>query len=134
MLLRALPLAAVMLVAPLCGGEDPVAVLERQKEELLETTVEKKEFWAQVERKGEAAKRLKALREEQATIQAELAVLEARRAAAEPSLASAREVNGRAEAVKAEVEEREAELDAALRELEAMLGRWKQAASAQEPG
>lgn len=134
MWLRAVPLLAVTLAAPLCGGEDPVAVLEKQKQQLLETTVEKKEFWAQVERKGAAAPRLKALREEAASIQAELAALEARRAASEPSLAAAQDVNGRAEAVKAEIGRREAELAEALRGLEATLDRWKSAGAPEGPG
>jgi chromosome segregation ATPase len=131
MLLRTLPLAALLLAAPLCGGEDPVAVLEAEKQELLATTVEKKDFWAQVERKGAGAKRLTVLRDEQADIRAELSSLDARRAALDPSLVSAREINDRAEEVKAELARRAAELEEALRALEATLASWK---SAQAPG
>jgi len=131
MLLRAVPLAAVLLAAPICGGEDPVAVLEAQKRELLETTVEKKAFWAEVERKGAAAKRLAALRDEEAAIRAEHAALAARGAGVEPSLASAQEINARAEEAQAELARREAELAEALRALEATLAGWQ---SARGPG
>ena len=123
MLLRAPPLAALALAAGLCGGEDPVAVLEKQKQELLGTTVEKKEFWAQVERKGAAAKRRKELEASVARSSSELAELDARRAGLEPSLEPAAEVNRRAEEVKAEILRREEELGAASSELERTLGR-----------
>jgi hypothetical protein len=129
-LLRNLPLAALLLAARICSGEDSVALLESRKQELLATTVEKKEFWAEVERKGGAAKRLKALRDEEADLRAELAALEARRASVEPSLASAREINGRAAEVKAELARREAELAEALRALEATLAGWQSARAA----
>jgi hypothetical protein len=124
MVLRALPLAALMLAAGLCGGEDPVAVLEGQKRELLASTVEKKEFWAQVERKGAAAKRLQELEPQRVELQQELASLEARRAAIEPSLSQAREVNRRADEVMAEIVRRETELAGRTRELEATLERF----------
>lgn len=134
MLCRALPLVALALAARLCGGEDPVAVLEKQKQELLATTVEKREFWAQVERKGSYAKQERALEEEASALQVELATAEARRAGVEPALGQAREVNGRAETVKAEVEKREAELEAMIRELEATLEAWKQAGAPEGAG
>ena len=123
MLLRALPLAALALAAGLCGGEDPVAVLEGKKQELLASTVEKKEFWAEVERKGASAKRLKELQAERLVLQQQLGELDARRAGLEPSLEPAREVNRRAEEVKAEILRREQELGAASSELERTLGR-----------
>jgi len=129
MLLRALPLAALALSAGLCGGEDPVAVLEARKQEVLATTVEKKEFWAQVERKGALAKRRQQLEEEEASLGRQLAELEARRAALAPGLAPAREVNQRAEEVKGEVLRREEELAERIRELEETLARWKSAAA-----
>jgi hypothetical protein len=124
---RGLPLAALALVIRLCGGEDPVAVLEKQKQELLANTVEKREFWTQVERKGVFAKEKRALEEEAATLSGDVAVAESRRAAVEPALAQARDVNARAEAVKVEIEKRDAELAAAIRELEATLAAWKRA-------
>jgi hypothetical protein len=133
-MLRALPLAAIVLAAPLCGGEDPVAVLEGKKRELLERTVEKREFWVQVERKGIYHKEKRRIQDEQSALQAEVGVAESRRAAVEPELANAREVNGRAEAVKAEVMQREAELTAAIAALEDTLARWKAAGPAGEGG
>jgi hypothetical protein len=127
MLLRALPLAALVLAAPICGGEDPVAVLEREKQKLLESTVEKREFWIQVERKGVFAKEKRRLADELSALSVEIGMVEARRAGAEPGLANAREVNGRADDVRAEVAKREAELGAASAELEATLAKWKDA-------
>ena len=133
-MLRALPLAAIVLAAPLCGGEDPVAVLEAKKKAVLESTVEKKEFWVQVERKGVYHKEKRRIQDEQSALQAEIGVAEARRAGAEPGLANAREVNGRAEAVKAEVVKREAELAAAIAKLEETLAGWKAAGPPAEGG
>jgi hypothetical protein len=130
--LRSVPLVALVLAAGLCGGEDPVAVLEARKQELLAATVEKREFWAQVERKGEAAKRLKELEDERLALQQQLAAEEARRASLEPNLAPAREVNQRAEEVKAEILRRDAELGARNAELETTLEGWKRAAAAPE--
>jgi hypothetical protein len=133
-MLRALPLAAIVLAAPLCGGEDPVAVLEAKKREVLERTVEKKEFWVQVERKGVYHKEKRRIQDERSALQAEIGVAEARRAAAEPGLVNAREVNGRAETVHAEIAKREAELAAAIAELEGTLERWKAAGPEGEGG
>jgi hypothetical protein len=133
MLARALPLLALALAAPLCGGEDPVAVLEEQKRELLAGTVEKKEFWAQVERKGAAAKRLQQLEGERAALEQELAGVEARRAGLEPGIGRAQEVNQRAGDVEAEIARRQEELDGHIRELESTLARWR-AAGAPEGG
>jgi seryl-tRNA synthetase len=129
MILRAVPLAALALAAGLCGGEDRVAVLEQQKQELLATTVEKKAFWAEVERKGAATKRVRELDDERTGLVAELGQLEARRASVEPAVAQAEEVNARAEAVKAEIEGREAELNGKIAELEGVLSGWKAASS-----
>jgi septal ring factor EnvC (AmiA/AmiB activator) len=126
-LLRAVPLLAIALSAPLCGGEDPVVVLEREKQKLLENTVEKREFWVQVERKGVFAKEKRRLQDELSTLEVEIQTVEARRAGTEPGLANAREVNARAEEVRAEVEKREAELAAVVAELEGTLARWKDA-------
>lgn len=134
MLLRALPLAALALAAGLCGGEDPVAVLEGKRQELLASTVEKKEFWAEVERKGASAKRLKELQAERLVLQQQLGELDARRAGLEPSLEPAREVNRRAEEVKAEILRREQELGAASSELEGTLEGWKRAAAQEGAG
>jgi SMC interacting uncharacterized protein involved in chromosome segregation len=133
-LIKALPLAALALAAGLCGGEDPVAVLEGQKQELLASTVEKKEFWAQVERKGASAKRLKELEGERLELEQELGAVEARRAGLAPSVEPAREVNRRAEEVKAEILRREEEIGAAIGELERTLDGWKQAAAAEGAG
>jgi chromosome segregation ATPase len=133
-LIRALPLAAVVLAARLCGGEDPVAVLEARKQELLASTVEKPAFWAEVERKGAAAKRLRELEQERLALQQQLGELDARRAGLEPSLAPAREVNGRAEEVKAEILRREQELGTRISELESTLEGWKRAAGAEGAG
>ncbi len=123
-MLRVVPLAALALAAGLCGGEDPVAMLEGQKRELLAATVEKREFWGQVERKGAATKRLRELEARRAELEPELAGAEARRAAVEPSVAQAREVNQRAEEVKAEIARREDDLAARMRDLEGTLERF----------
>jgi septal ring factor EnvC (AmiA/AmiB activator) len=131
---RGMPLAALALAASLCGGEDPVAVLEAQKQELLASTVEKKEFWAQVERKGASAKRLKELEREMLELQQELGASEARRAGLEPSLEPAREVNRRADEVKAEILRREEELGAHIAELERTLEAWRQASGTGDEG
>jgi chromosome segregation ATPase len=128
-ILRALPLAALALAAGLCAGEDPVVVLERQKQEILATTVEKKAFWAEVERKGAAAKRLRELEDERAGLVGELGDLGARRASVDPAVAQAEEVNSRAEAVKEEIGGREAELRKKIAELESVLSGWKAASS-----
>lgn len=125
--MRILALAALPLAVRLCGGEDPVSVLERQKQELLASTVEKREFWIQVERKGVYAKEKRALEEEIAALSGEVDVAGARRAQAEPAVASARAVNTRADAIQAEIEARQAELDAAIRALEETLAGWKRA-------
>jgi hypothetical protein len=131
--LRALPLAVLVIAASACGGEDPVATLERQKRELLEATVEKREFWAQVERKGAAARAARAVEDERVELEGRLAALEARNAGLEPALAEAREVNARAEEVEAEIRRREAELAAKIREAEATLGRWEAASAPEAP-
>jgi hypothetical protein len=124
---RLLALATIPLAIRLCGGEDPVAVLEQEKAELLASTVEKREFWVQVERKGVYAKEKRALEEEIAALSGDVDVAGARRATVEPALASAREVNARADEVAAEIAARQAELDAAIRALEATLAEWKRA-------
>jgi hypothetical protein len=134
MLLRAIPLAAIVLAAPLCGGEDRVALLEDQKAELLATTVEKKEFWAQIERKGAVAKEMRKLEDELAALSAEVAVQEARRDAVAPPMAEALAVNGRAEAVKAEIDAREAALADAIDALEEKLAAWKRARAPEGSG
>ena len=136
MLLRlaAVPLLAFTLFARMCGSDERVAALETQKRELLESTVEKKEFWAQVERKGAAAKKRRELEDERIALEQALADADARRAAAEPPLAPAREINARAEAVKAELLRREEEAAAHLRELEAKLDGWKTAAGTRKEG
>lgn len=129
MLLRAaaVPLIAFTLFARMCGSDERVAALEQQKSNLLSSTVEKKEFWTQVERKGVAAKKRRELEDQRIALEQELADAEARRAANEPSLAPARDVNARAEAVKTELLKREADIAARVRELEATLGGWKAA-------
>jgi hypothetical protein len=122
--LRALPLVALAaLPADLCG-EDRVAILERQKQEFLAATVEKKEFWTQVERKGAAAKRLRELDEELGTLQQELAGLDPGSAQAETAIAQAAEVNRRAEEILAELQGRKREVAARNAELEQLLARW----------
>jgi septal ring factor EnvC (AmiA/AmiB activator) len=132
--LRGLPLATLALAAGLCGGEAPVALLETEKRELIAATVEKKDFWAEVERKGALAKRLKELQGEELELQQQLAASEARRAGLEPSLEPAREVNRRADEVKAEIQRREAELAARIAELERTLEAWRKASRAEEAG
>jgi hypothetical protein len=132
--IRGLPLAALALAAGLCGGEDPVALLEAEKQKLLASTVEKPEFWDQVERKGVAAKRLRELGEERLALEQQLSALSARRTALEPSLEPAREVNRRAEEVRAEILRREEELDAAATELERTLEAWGRAAAPEGAG
>jgi hypothetical protein len=122
--LRGLPLATLALAAGLCGGEAPVALLETEKRELIAATVEKKDFWAEVERKGALAKRLKELQGEELELQQQLA----------PSLEPAREVNRRADEVKAEIQRREAELAARIAELERTLEAWRKASRAEEAG
>lgn len=124
MLLRALPLVALAaLPAGLCG-EDRVAILEQQKRELLEATVEKRAFWAEVERKGAAAKRLRELQEELGPLQQELAALEPAAAPYDAAIAQAVDVNRRAEEVLAELRKRQRELAAQEDELEAVLARF----------
>jgi len=136
MLLRAaaVPLIAFTLFARMCGSDERVAALEQQKSELLASTVEKKEFWAQVERKGVAAKKKRELEDQRIALEQELADAEARRTANEPSLAPAREINARAEGVKAELLQKEADLGARVRELEATLGGWKAAGASAKEG
>ena len=122
--LRALPLVALAaLPAGLCG-EDRVAILEKQKQEFLATTVEKKDFWAHVERKGAAAKRLRELDEELGTLQQELAGLDPGTAQGEAAIAQAADVNRRAEEVLAELRRREDEVAGKNRELEKVLAGW----------
>jgi hypothetical protein len=123
----AVPLIAFTLFARMCGSDERVAALEEQKQELLAATVEKKEFWAEVERKGVAAKKRRELDDERIALEQALADAEARRTAVEPSIAPAREVNARAEAVKEEIARREAELAGKIGELETTLAAWKAA-------
>jgi hypothetical protein len=132
--LRALPLVAIVLAAPLCGGEDRVAILEREKAKFLTETVEKKEFWAQVERKGAAAKEHRKLEEELAAAKGDLAVHESRRAGVAPQAADAAAINGRAAAVKAEIDAREQALDESIRALEEKLAGWRRANTPEGPG
>lgn len=132
-MLRALPLAMIVLAAPLCGGEDRVAVLEREKAKFFEETVEKKEFWAQVERKGAAAKEHRKLEEELAAAKGDVDVQEARRAGVGPQTAEAAAINGRAEDVKAEIAARETALDDSIRGLEEKLAGWRRASTPEEP-
>lgn len=121
MFLRALPLVALAaLPAGLCG-EDRVAILEAQKQEILATTVEKKAFWSEVERKGAASKRLREVQEELGTLQQELAALDPATAPYEAAIAQAADVNRRAEEVLAELRKRQGELVAKSRELEGVL-------------
>jgi hypothetical protein len=132
-LLRALPLVALAaLPATLCG-EDRVAILEQRKRELLAATVEKKEFWAQVERKGAAAKRLRELQEELGTAQQELAPLQPAAGPYEAAIAQAAEVNRRAEEVVAELRKREAELASKQTELEGVLAKFDAGRSGSGP-
>ena len=134
MLLRALPIAVLVLAAPLCGGEDRVLLLEKQKADFLATTVPKKEFWAVVERKGAVARELRALEEEIAARKGDLSVLAARRGAVAAPMAEALAVNGRAAAVKSEVDVREAELAAAICALEEKLAAWRKASASEGSG
>lgn len=123
MTLRALPLLVVALAAP-CS-EDRVAVLEGQKRELLEATVEKQAFWAEVERRGSATRRVQELRSEASGLEQELAGLGPRAAAVEASLAQARDTNQRAQEVLDELRRRAEEETLPVRELEATLARWR---------
>jgi hypothetical protein len=124
MALRLVPIVGLALAAGLCGGEDRVALLEARRRELLASTVEKKEFWTQVERKGAAAKRLRELEGQRADLEQESVALEARHAAVEPALAQARDVNGRAQAAEAELLAREEELAGRIRAAEETLARF----------
>ena len=124
MRLRALPLVALAAFPANLCGEDRVAILEQQKRELLEKTVEKKAFWAQVERKGAAAKELRALQEELATLEQEAAALDPATAPYEAAIAQAADVNRRADDVIAELRNRQDALAAKQSQLEEVLAKF----------
>lgn len=116
-------LLLALLASPGCG-EDPVPALQARKAELLETTVAKEEFWAQVERKGIATKQVRDLEKELEKLRGEEQQLHARLVALDEAVGRAREVNERAATVVADVDARLVAVEGERAELEATLVGW----------
>ena len=115
---------ALLALALGACGEDPVPGLRARRAALLESTVEKERFWAEVERKGRATGARRELEGERAALLGRDGALAARAAQIEEARARAVEVNARADDVRAEVAARADEEEAAVRALEETLGAW----------
>jgi transcriptional regulator with GAF, ATPase, and Fis domain len=114
------PLLALALVSLACS-EDPVPKLEAEKQQVLERTLPKTEFWGEVGRKGELLKEKKADDAELAALVAKAAAIQPEQQQLAASLAQARDVNARAAALlaqdRAEVARLEGEVAKRLGEL-----------------
>jgi len=101
----------LLLVLPVlgfgpCSGEEEVRAAEAQRAAVLARTRPKSEFWAQVERKGAAAKAEKAAAEEIAKEKAEREALTTEVTAAGARLADGKTQRAVAEAAQSDATER----------------------------
>jgi hypothetical protein len=105
-------------------GPDPMIALEAERAELLESTVEKGRFWAEVERKGAAEQALRALETDRTRQMRELAQLDGRLTQLVDAVARAEEINATAQELLESTDAQRAELEAEVARLEQTLVRW----------
>ena len=86
-------LAALLALATLACGEDPVPRLEADRAALLERTRPKAEFWSEVERKGALAKEKASVEKEITSLATQHAAVQAEQDGLAAALAGARDAN-----------------------------------------